>query len=113
MRAALADETILGEPTEYELLCLELVDTVERSEGLAEYSAVQVIQQAAKDGSWQAAAWMLERRYPDDYARTTKQRHAGHDGKAVTISVQDFQRHKEQAAREVDDLESAILNGGV
>lgn len=51
---------------------------------LAEAECIRVntmfIQVAAKD-SWQAAAWLLERRFPKDYARTEKLEHSGLDGK--------------------------------
>lgn len=34
--------------------------------------------EAAQDESWQAAAWKLERRYPQDYGRTVvDQKHSG------------------------------------
>jgi hypothetical protein len=35
------------------------------------------IEKAATDGDWRAAAWKLERRYPNDYGRTVRQ----HEGK--------------------------------
>lgn len=34
------------------------------------------IHQAAEEGTWQAGAWLLERRYPHEYGRTV-QEHAG------------------------------------
>lgn len=36
----------------------------------AEVRSVALIQQAATDGTWQAAAWYLERSYPDRWGRT-------------------------------------------
>lgn len=46
----------------------DLLDAVEKAEALAVQASVGVVRHAARD-SWQAAAWWLERRYPDDYAR--------------------------------------------
>lgn len=33
---------------------------------------LQRIQDAAKNGDWKASAWYLERRYPNEYARTQR-----------------------------------------
>jgi hypothetical protein len=44
-------------------------DAIEKAEGDAEVRMVAQIAQAAQTGTWQAAAWWLERRRPDDYAR--------------------------------------------
>lgn len=52
-------------------LFLELVERVERAEADAHARNVAVIQRAAQAGTWQAAAWFLERRYPEQYARRT------------------------------------------
>jgi len=30
---------------------------------------IDIIQQAAKDGTWQAAAWLLERKHPEEFGR--------------------------------------------
>jgi hypothetical protein len=44
------------------------------------------IEKAASDNNWAAAAWKLERRYPDVYGRTV-QEHTGKDGKAIEHNV--------------------------
>lgn len=45
--------------------------------------------EAAADEQWQAAAWKLERRYPQDYGRTViDQNHAGKDGGPLRIQVE-------------------------
>lgn len=41
---------------------------VKESQAVAEHKALSVINEAMLD-QWQAAAWLLERRYPDDYGR--------------------------------------------
>lgn len=45
---------------------------VKQVEGTAVVGWLAKIEQAATDGNWQAAAWKLERRYPEDYARRDK-----------------------------------------
>ena len=40
-----------------------LSDSIKRADGMSAVGALMTIQTAAKNGSWQAAAWLLERRY--------------------------------------------------
>jgi hypothetical protein len=40
------------------------------AEGRAAIGWLALIEQAAREGNWQAAAWKLERRYPETYGRT-------------------------------------------
>jgi hypothetical protein len=47
-------------------------DGVQKAEADAEVRMVAQIARAANEGTWQAAAWWLERRRPDDYARRDK-----------------------------------------
>jgi len=47
----------------------ELADAVERADADCQASALATINQAIRDGSWQAAFRLLECRHPDEYAR--------------------------------------------
>ena len=61
-------------------------DAIKEAEGGAAVGWLAKIEKAANDGTWQAAAWKLERRYPESYGRTvTDQRHSGPDGKAIRV----------------------------
>jgi transposase len=44
-------------------------DAVKDAEGKGALGWLAKIEQAASDGNWQAAAWKLERRYPQMYGR--------------------------------------------
>lgn len=46
---------------------------VKAAEGDAAAKWLTMIEQAALEGNWHAAAWKLERRYPRDYGRTVQQ----------------------------------------
>lgn len=47
----------------------ELWEAVKKAEADAEVRNVALIQRAANGGTWQAAAWWLERRKPQDWAK--------------------------------------------
>ena len=69
----------------------EFCEAIKSAQGTAAVMWLAKIEQAATDGHWQAAAWKLERRYPETYGR---RRHevTGSDGGPV---------QPEQAARVV------------
>jgi len=50
----------------------EFSETIKKAEKVAIARNVGVIQQAAKEGNWQAAAWWLERKYFEDWGRKDK-----------------------------------------
>ena len=47
----------------------DFADAVKEAEGAGAVGWLAKIEQAAKDGNWQAAAWKLERKYPREYGR--------------------------------------------
>ena len=49
----------------------ELVRRVDLARGALAMRCLQAIHTAAEDGTWQAAAWVLERRFPDQFGRRT------------------------------------------
>jgi transposase len=55
----------------------EFRDAIKKAEGAALVGWLAKIEQAAQDGNWFAAAWKLERRYPQAYGRQFHQ----HEGK--------------------------------
>ena len=66
-------------------LFLRLLRAVERGEADAHARNLGLIQKAAQDGTWQAAAWFLERRYPELYGRTVRTEVSGPQGGPVKL----------------------------
>ena len=59
-------------------------DAIKEAEGGAVVKWLALIDKAAQDGTWQAAAWKLERRYPREYGRqVVEQEHTG----GMTVKV--------------------------
>ena len=81
-------------------------DAVEKAEADAEARAVAIVIRAAQGGTWQAAAWWLERRRQDTYALKAKVELSGPDGGPIqTEEVMDD--HERIALRKAIDAELA------
>ena len=65
---------------------VQFVDAIQKAEGDAAVGWLTKIEKAANDGAWQAAAWKMERRYPNEYGRTVQQ-HEGKDGAPIVVSI--------------------------
>lgn len=48
----------------------EFTEAIKEAEGAGAVGWLAKIEKAANEGAWQAAAWKLERRYPESYGRT-------------------------------------------
>lgn len=78
----------------------EFYEAMEKAEALAEARRVQVIQQAMegkgafKNADWKAAAWYLERRYPEKWGRNHMTAEVNHSGEVT-------QRHENETRIEI------------
>lgn len=64
----------------------DFLDAFKVAEGEASVGWLKVIENAANEGTWQAAAWKLERRYPDEYGRQSVSV-TGANGGPVNVNV--------------------------
>lgn len=71
-------------PEPYRSFCTAL----KSARAAAEVRSVALIQQAATGGTWQAAAWYLERSYPERWGRTRVEVTGGQDGDSSPIRVE-------------------------
>lgn len=65
---------------------LEFYETIKEAEINAVIKWLAKIEKAASGGTWSAAAWKLERRYPHDYGRSVKEV-TGKDGEPIKHEV--------------------------
>jgi len=77
-----------GKLTKKEEKYIEFLESIKRAVQVARQVNLAVIRKAAKEGSWQAAAWFLERTDFDEFGNKSKFEHTGTDGKPMTIIVE-------------------------
>lgn len=65
----------------------EFRQAVEKARAESEVRNVAIIADAAKRGTWQAAAWFLERSFPRSWSKTSRTELTGADGGPVNVSV--------------------------
>jgi ribosomal protein L22 len=72
----------------------EFYEAIENAKANAEVDAVMIINRAAVDGSWQAAAWWLERTRPKKFGRFDRNEVSGADGGPlrIDVSTEDLER---------------------
>ena len=57
----------------------ELFEELEKARAMRKAVMIQTITQAAQGGTWQAAAWWLERVYPEEFAKPDRYHDQGVD----------------------------------
>ena len=95
----------IGESTYYEWLGIakepdcdalftELAESIKRAEADAEVAAVALIRQAANNGSWQAAGWLLERKNGERWGRNDKIRQeiTGLNGGPIELTIEEARK---------------------
>ena len=75
-----------GEQSEDENdLKYKFYQSIKKAEAKAVARNVALIQRAAQDGNWQAAAWWLERRFPEEWGKKDKLNLKTDDGIKIQI----------------------------
>jgi hypothetical protein len=70
---------------EKETVYVEFLDAVEKARAVSETSAVALIRRAAVNGTWQAAAWYLERSNHERWGRKQAVELTGRDGGPLQV----------------------------
>lgn len=72
----------------------EFWESIKRAEADAEVAAVALIRQAANNGTWQAASWLLERKHGERWGRNDKLRQeiTGTNGAPIALSIEEARK---------------------
>lgn len=91
----------------------EFWESIKRAEADAEVAAVALIRQAANNGTWQAASWLLERKHGERWGRNDKLRQeiTGANGGAISLSIDDA-RKAVLAFLDEGDVTNEFINTG-
>ena len=65
----------------------DFADAIQKAQADAETRNVALIAKAAQEGTWTAAAWWLERKYPERWGRKERHEVTGRDGGDMMIRV--------------------------
>jgi hypothetical protein len=87
-------------PNPKEATYLEISEAIEKARANAVVANVAVIQQAARSGTWQAAAWWLERSMPNQFGRRIQAEVSG------KVSVEDLERRMLELIDDSDNSDS-------
>lgn len=89
------------EPKRVENEFLEFSNAVEKAKAEAVSRNVAIIQKSAHSGTWQAAAWWLERTQQHLFGRKHRLEHAGYESPQIKIEV---------STQEIEDKVQRILS---
>lgn len=70
--------------------------------------AVTLIQGAARAGDWRATAWLLERRFPQQFGRATRHELSGPEGQPVEFQTGGLGDLGMLSERQLEDLEQPL-----
>lgn len=83
-----------GQKADAKKIYREFWESIKRAEADAEVAAVALIRQAANNGTWQAASWLLERKHGERWGRNDKLRQeiTGANGGAISVSIEEARK---------------------
>ena len=73
--------------TPSEAVYADFSESLKKARAEAEARNITLVQQAASAGTWQAAAWFLERSFPNRWGRKDRMEVTGKDGGAMEVTV--------------------------
>jgi len=76
-----------AKPDPVETPFVDFLEAVETARAATQLRAIAQIQKAAADGTWQAAAWYLERSAPGKWSRKDRTEITGDGGGAVKVDI--------------------------
>lgn len=74
---------------------------VEKAHAEAVAANVLIVRKAAREGTWQAAAWWLERRESEEFGRRDRIEATGKDGGPIKIDVSSYSTEQLQEVRRI------------
>lgn len=80
---------------------LQFLQAIKEAESQAELLAVAQVRKAGQDGSWQAAAWYLERKFPTRWSRREK-----HELETTIKENATPSKSREELLQELQELEN-------
>lgn len=109
--ALIASGTEDPEPQENELPFLDLIKRISTARWNASRDALASIKTAQREGNWNAAAWWLERKHPQEFGKAQVLTHQGPNGGPIqtntSVRIQMIEvRKKYEDGGEFDDSSS-------
>ena len=66
--------------------------SIKTAEADAVMNWLGMLEVAGQQGTWQAAAWLLERRHPEHYGKRTRLEHTGANGAPIQVEHKDYSK---------------------
>lgn len=91
----------------------QFYQAVKKAEETAQAYHLQQIRKASENGSWQASAWYLERKCPDEWGRRQRVEleHSGELKQKVDVSIHDRIHKAKEYFDELDESDEGSGNG--
>lgn len=87
----------------------QLVQDIEKARSDAYVNALSKIVEAYENGTWQAAAWFLERKYPEQFGKSRVEV-SGVDGNAIVVSYEIAKKDLESELEKLIKLRQTVLD---
>lgn len=82
----------------------QLAEDVRRARVQGKAANIKIIRDAARGGDWKAAAWLLSKQYPEEYAERHKHEVTGKGGGAIQVSSADVTKLNDEELRQLRQL---------